>query len=163
MLYQGALVDINNDGFPDILTYVSNDSNPVPLNAFINDGHGMFTLDNSVFLPAQPMVHGTRQALVGDLNGDGIKDVLFSNSGADFVPFAGAANLMLVNNGAGKLVDVTASRLDLVASYTHQSALGDFTGDGRPDLLLNNSDTKQARFWTNSPSGTFQSVSPAIR
>jgi hypothetical protein len=157
------VADMDGDGYPDVLSYVSNLPVPVAVDAYINNGHGVFARDNTVFLPSQPMVHGPRNVLVADLDGDGRKDVFFANSGADFDPFFGAANLLLVNNGAGKLVDQTASRLNLQASYTHRSALGDLTGDGLPDLLLNNSDSRQARFWANSASGVFKSFSPSIR
>ena len=168
---EGVLVDINGDGFLDVLSAaLLGPTNPV--SAYINNGAGVFTLNNTVLLPAQPTVDNARQWLTADFNGDGKLDVLILTNGLDQSPYPGARNWLLLNNGAGKLVDATATSLDLLAGYTHQAAIGDLNGDGKPDLLLNNSANcngttmacaNEPRFWLNNGLGKFTSYNPVIQ
>lgn len=166
----GVLVDINGDGFPDAVGSLSIGTQ-VPVNAYINNGAGVFAMDNTIFLPAQPAVNHARQWLMADFNGDGLQDVLISDHGLDSPPYPGERNWLLFNNGAAKLVDVTASNLDVLPGYTHQSAIGDLNGDGRPELFLNNATcngtsmtcANEPRFWRNDGTGKFASYSPVIQ
>ena len=172
--FGGVLIDINGDG---LLDYVGTSgfnygASPVPVHAEINDGTGIYNVDNTVFLPAQPEVVHPRQYLAADFNGDGKQDLLISDHGYDSTPYPGARNWLLLNNGAGKLVDVTATNLDLLPGYTHQSSIGDLNGDGKPDILLNNNSgcdgvglqcANEPRFWLNDGTGKFTSYNPAIQ
>jgi hypothetical protein len=170
-ILQGVLVDINGDGFLDVVGSLAysypNYATLMPVVAFLGDGAGGFTEDNAVFSP-QPSVLCARQFLTADFNGDGKNDVLITNTGPDFSPFPGERNWLLMNNGAGMLVDNTATGLDLLSAYTHQASIGDLNGDGSPDIILNNSfqsqmsAAKEPRFWLNNGSGVFTSYNPAL-
>jgi hypothetical protein len=166
-----VLLDINGDGFLDVVGSMglSGSTATVPVYALAGNGTGAFTQNNALLSPQPAVVH-PRQLLAADLSGDGRLDLLISDHGFDASPFPGARNWLLINNGSGVLVDRTATNLDLVAGYTHQSSIGDLDGDGRPDLLLNNmicngtstTCANQARFWRNNGGGLFTPFNPTI-
>ena len=170
-MLQGVLVDINGDEILDVvgsLEYSYPDySTPRSVNAYIGDGDGGFSELSTVFSP-RPYVLGARQFLSADFNGDGKHDVLVINSGPDHAPFPGERNWLLLNDGAGRLVDSTSSSLDLLSAYTHQASIGDLNGDGVPDIILNNSyqsvmsASKEPRFWINNGHAAFSPTSPAF-
>jgi hypothetical protein len=166
-MLNGILLDINGDGVLDVVgSPVNSTLNSVPVVAFLGDGTGVFTENNTVFSP-QPQQVGQRQYLTADFNGDGRQDLFIADSGYDNLPFPGARNWLLINEN-GVLVDKTQTNLDLLPGYTHGAAVGDLNGDGRVDLILNNffqtyqSAAKEPRFWLNDGTGKFTSYNPDI-
>src|ERR1019366_4822546 len=168
-----VLLDINGNAKLDLVgsTNISSSATTtVPVIAATGDGTGNFTLNNALLSPQPGLVHG-RQFLAADLNGDGKLDVLIADHGFDSSPYPGARNWLLLNNGAGLLVDNTATSLDLLPGYTHQAAIGDLNGDGSPDIILNNAVcnppnmtcANEPRFWLNNGSAIFRSYSPTIQ
>lgn len=169
----GVLLDINGDGFLDVVgsMAVSGTTGTVPVTAFLGNGLGGFTENNTVFA-TQPNVVHAREFLAADVNGDGKQDVLIASHGYDAGTFPGERNWLLINNGAGQLVDHTATSLDLLPAYTHRASFGDLNGDGKPDILLNNSTACdgvymtcaiEPRFWLNNGVGVFTSLNPFIQ
>jgi len=165
----GVLMDINNDGLKDVITSSSISGQggvTTPVYAFISQGDGVFAEDSSIFSPSQPGVEHARQWLTDDFNQDGFDDLLVTDHGFDFSPFPGHSNLLLINDGAGTLEDVTANNLSVLSAFTHGASTGDLNGDGFPDLFLNNADIdqnssfsaeKEARLWINDGDGSFTS------
>ena len=162
----GALIDLNNDGTPDMVgsTSIAGLGVEVPLVAFIGQGDGSFVEDNSVFGATQPGVQHARQWLVDDFNNDGFDDLFVADHGFDGSPFPGWKNLLLLNDGAGKLIDVTAANLSIQEGFTHGASSGDVNGDGFVDLFLNNAAIepdsffeaeKEGRLWINNGDGSF--------
>lgn len=161
----GALLDINGDGYPDVVgsSAISGSTATVPLHAYLNNGTGVFTQDDSVFTPSQPGVVHARQWLVADLNSDGRDDLLVADHGYDSGTFPGHSNLLLYNNGSSQLSNVTAADLSTASGYTHGASIGDLDGDGYPDIFLNNGYTSgstmtfdnEPRLWFNNGSGVF--------
>jgi hypothetical protein len=81
---------------------------------------------------AEPqIVHDAEVAVMSlakaDLDGDGSMDLVLGTS---------AANLALVNDGAGQFTAVPLPGIDAV---TYGVAIGDMTGDGRADIVFANS------------------------
>jgi len=164
----GALLDINGDGSLDVVGSNFNSTlNPVPVVAYLGNGAGIFTENNTVFSPVQPGQVWQRQYLTADFNDDGRQDLLIADHGYDFPPYPGARNWLLINEN-GVLVDKTQTNLDLLPGYTHGAAIGDLNGDCRVDLILNNffqtiqTAAKEPRFWLNDGTGKFTSYNPII-
>lgn len=167
-MFNGVMLDINGDGFLDVVGSPFNGTgNPIPVVAYLGNGAGVFSENNTVFSPTQPTQVWQRQYLTADFNGDGKQDVLIADSGYDFVPFPGARNWLLINQN-GVLVDKTQTNLSVLPAYTHEAAIGDLNGDGHVDLILNNSfqtlmaAAKEPRFWLNNGAGVFTSYNPVI-
>lgn len=126
------LMDIDHDGDLDVLFFgkalKKRNGKPASSNVqlFINKGKGQFENTTSLLLPAIPeRVIGVSRA---DYDGDKVSDLfIISESGK---------NMILINNGLGKLTDATDYSLPHIpAKYTHAD-WADFDLDGDNDILL---------------------------
>jgi len=128
--YSGSLVDMTKSGNLDIV--LSNDA-PDPKLVLVNDGTGRFTIGGTYGDPKWP----TRNAAVGDLNGDGFPDIAVANRGA---------TSYLCNND-GKLhfqcnpLRNTPSAASIV--------IRDIDGDGLNDVVFPCRDNCQSRIFFN--------------
>ena len=135
-------VDLNGDGFPDLLTIQDDDARATNLVPLISNGDGTFKglgPDQSYSVPNYPSA-GFTPPVVADYNGDGVPDLAFASNLAVYVnpPSAPFNYEMFVLQGEGDgtfpnsetLIPATGS---LTLSF---SATGDFNGDGIPDLTV---------------------------
>ncbi len=106
---------MNGDGFPDLV--VGESSNFVVL---LGSGDGGFQLANTTHIPSS-----SNGIAVGDLNGDGKIDVVFTNSVQPYI-------YAYLGNGDGTFQPRMKSDID--GSRTHP-ALVDMSADGLPDLV----------------------------
>ncbi len=112
-----ALLDLNLDGFADILA----GAYPSQVLVFMSQGDGTF---------ADPVIHETGLGPfvieTGDVNGDGDLDVLTGNQGEDTVA-------ILLGNSDGTLDPYSTIN---VGGRPEGLAIGDFTGEGIPDFAV---------------------------
>lgn len=119
-----AIGDVNNDGLNDVVlttSYYFDPENDYKLFVYLQDGLGGLSV---------PIKYDTRGSYtsppgtvdIGDLNGDGLADVVIGNSGASIEVFAQDATGGLA---ASQLIDTP---------YSDKIRIGDFNGDSKPDV-----------------------------
>lgn len=99
---------------------------------FLNNGAGVFT-DGSVRVPVSNQA--IAEAAAADIDGDGDQDLLIARTFGT----ASQRHLALLNNGSGFFSDVSAQRLPAFGNVAGPGgvsvAAGDLDGDGDPDLV----------------------------
>ena len=106
------------------------------LHAFAADGSSLWTF---TFGSGPSPYVGAGEALIADLNGDGVPEVIFTtfSSGAPREPEAPAHLIVLNNNG------VELHRVELFGRGSMAApTLADVDGDGRPELIISLKDTR---------------------
>src|SRR6266480_3249351 len=167
-----TMVDINNDGHVDIYVSVSGPEWSKPAERanllFINNGDGTFTEEAARYGIADTGF--TTHAVFLDYNGDGCLDLfLLNNSPQDF--FRGVATLhpagirstspsgynqLYRNNCDGTFTNVSEQAGILrQVGYGLGVAVGDFNGDGRPDIYVSNDVAPNDVLYINNGDGTF--------
>jgi hypothetical protein len=112
-----AVGDFNGDGIPDLATV---NENPGEISILFGNGDGTFQ-------PAQniPVAGAYTGITVADLRGNGRTDVLVTTSNQVAI---------LLSNGNGTFQ--AAQYVDVAGSVPRSIAVGDFNGDGVPDLAV---------------------------
>jgi hypothetical protein len=121
-----ALGDLNADGSLDLTTSNQDDNS---VSVLLGNGRGDFTAAaGSPFAVGRaPYPHA-----VGDVNGDGKLDVVTPNVGSNNVS-------VMLGDGRGGLKPA-ASSPHAVAARPYYIAVGDVSGDGKPDLVTTHDD-----------------------
>ena len=119
--------DLDADGHPD-LVIANEDANRV----LRNRGDGTFEdiTERSIGLRSS---EETREADLGDVDGDGDPDLYFANVG--WAGFA-AADKLLINNGDGTFTDESLTRLPVLPQFSLDIDFADLDGDGDLDAVL---------------------------
>jgi hypothetical protein len=120
-----AAGDFNKDGKLDLAVANMSDGT---ISVLLGNGNGTFAP-----APGSPAFVGVdpNDVTVGDLNGDGKLDLAVAN-------YAGADVSVLLGNGAGSFTPAPGSPIPVGGGPT-SVIIGDFNGDGRPDLAVTNS------------------------
>ena len=146
---QVVSADFNGDGKPDIAA-VTNfpPGSTTPLGVYLGNGDGTFQAEvaTSLSQPAGGMV-------AGDFNGDGKSDLatLFPNCPNNNCSPGDA--VVLIGNGDGTFQSPVEY---IVGLRPEDLAVGDFNGDGKPDLAVANFNSKTVSILLNNGDGTFQ-------
>jgi hypothetical protein len=148
-----AVADVNGDGNPDLLI---GNCGPSPASSCPGTGGSVAVLlgnGDGTFKPAVTYDPGSSTSVlsiaVADVNGDGKPDLLIANCNGDLL--TGAVGVLL-GNGDGTFRP--AVTYDPGARCSYSIAVADVNGDGKPDLVVANSD--------NSVSGSNELVGVLI-
>jgi len=133
-----AAGDFNGDGKPDlaVANYTSG-----TVGILLNKGNGTFPATATTYSVGGA---GTdpRGIVVGDFNGDGKADLAVTDNGSDDVG-------ILLGNGNGGFSAMTTFSTGS-GSAPFGLAIGDFNGDGKPDLAATDSGTDAVGILTNT-------------
>jgi hypothetical protein len=124
--------DFNGDGRPDLAAVTGSGS----LTVLLQQPDGSFT---TVSNPLVPVTTGPFSVVAADFNGDGKPDLAVTTIGFSSSPYAPSSTVtVLLGQGDGHFVPQTV----LPVPNTGQLLVGDFNGDGKPDLALAGYSTK---------------------
>jgi hypothetical protein len=126
-----ALGDVNGDGLIDVVIGNDGQPNQLLINIGNNDDSGaLFSDENTISLPGGSQ--DTRSIALGDVNGDGLIDVVIGN--------VGQPNQLLINTGddddGALFSDANTVSLPGGSEDTMSIALGDVNGDGFIDVVV---------------------------
>ena len=147
-----AVGDFNRDGFLDVAIGHSRASTPTGVVALVSvllgTGDGSFTNGTAVYVDPLDL----SDVRTGDLNGDGIPDLLTAHFNMGYVS-------CLLGNGDGTFQPPIRSR---AGSHPSSLAIGDFNGDGYPDVIA--ADNVLSEIWVlqGDGSGQFRSFGPPL-
>ena len=144
------VADFDGDGIQDIFIVAEDDQNH---EYYLGNGDGSFQ-DVSDRILAKSEGNGLD---VGDVNGDGLPDLVLGNSGEK------GQNFLWINDreNPGFFIDHTAQGLPLVNDATQSVKLADLDGDGDLDMVLGN-EVPPNRLLLNDGKGRFTEVAEQL-
>lgn len=151
--------DFDQDGNVDLVFVAESDE---AHQLFLGDGKGGFT-DASDRLPAQSQGNGLA---VGDVNGDGLPDIVVGNTGepiyGEKAPMRRARNFLWLNDRKrpGHFIDATARNMPDADDQSEGVTLADMDGDGDLDMLT--ASTLRNRLLINDGKGRFTDASDRL-
>jgi hypothetical protein len=138
-----AVGDFNNDGILD-LAVADYSGGPGSVSILLGNGNGTF--QPAVSYPVGNSPYGIA---VADFNDDGALDVVTANYGSDNVS-------VLLGNGDGTFQPQTTYSVATGGSNAYGVAVGDFNGDGSPDIAVASSGNVSVLL--NNGNGTFNTA-----
>jgi hypothetical protein len=150
-----AMGDFNRDGKLDLVTVNTNNNS-----ASILLGNGDGTFGGPQLLALNPGVSNPNYVVVSDFNGDGILDLAVGSPSLYGQPNSGLVQIYL-GNGDGTFEPI-ATDFEVGAGTYQPETIGDFNGDGAPDLAVaNNSGVVILLNTTGTSAATTSSMNPS--
>lgn len=149
LMFKIEAFDLTNDGIADIVYSLQGEDieAPMQLQIWCSDNQGSLAPCTEELIVGEIPItpRGYRQIIPADFNNDGWLDLFLESHGSepDCGPglsdcWEGGVNSLLLSDGNGKLVNVTASHMPAFSDFTHGSSVLDFDGDGDLDIWVNN-------------------------
>ncbi len=140
--------DFNNDGIPDI---VAANSGSNTISVILSNGNQTFQARTDY--PAGTNAHMVATA---DFNGDGFLDLAVTNSNCPNPPNCGASTISIILGNGDGTFQGPVNYSTGTDTYPYSIAVGDFNGDGKPDLAVANYATNTVSVFLGNGDGTFQ-------
>jgi uncharacterized lipoprotein YajG len=172
--WAALLIDINGDGYPDLVLGSGDDiggGNLVGNIVLMNDGKGYFHWDSNYTLPQK--ILGNSSVVVdivsADFNGDGYPDLALSTlkdySITSITSLPNCGIQILLNDGKGHFRDSTTNSgvfFDRGEIWIPWITTEDLNGDGKPDILCH-TNWGAARLFLNNGDATFTDASSVVQ
>ncbi len=149
--YVLTLADFNHDGKLDVAAFVTNSeaSQQPQLEILLGNGDGTFSIGASYTFSFRPTV-----IAAGDLNGDGIPDLVVGiSAGTNLTAFVPASVEVLLGNGDGTFQPPI---ITVAGNEVSSIAVADFNSDGKLDVALSNTGWNDVSLLLGNGDGTFQ-------
>jgi hypothetical protein len=147
-----AVADVNGDGIPDLVVPTAGAAANYAVSVLLGNGDGTFQP-----AVASPVGNYSRSIALADLNGDGFPDLVMVHVGTS-PDYSDGSVSVLLGNGDGTFqaaVDYPAGNAPVGV------AVGDFNGDGVPDLAVaNGNGSRTVSILLGLGNGTFAAPIP---
>jgi hypothetical protein len=134
-----GLKDLDGDAYPEAILTIQNANTYADFfQPIVVEASGRMRVATTDIFPAgAPTTMDTPMVLFADINGDGLQDVVLSDSGLDRAPGTGARLGVALNNGNGTYRDVSPLiPADQWTNRAYATAVGDIYGDGKVEIIL---------------------------
>src|SRR6476661_6261343 len=149
-----SIGDFNGDGSPDVATANRDNNTSILLNT-TPTGATTPTFAPKVDFPTGSVPNSVS---IGDFNGDGSPDVAVANR------FNGTTSILLNNTPTGATTPTFAPKVDFPTGSSYSVSIGDFNGDGKPDVATANhySNTTSILLNTTPTGATTPTFAPKV-
>src|SRR6476661_7202844 len=149
-----SIGDFNGDGSPDVATANRDNNTSILLNT-PPTGATTPTFAPKVDFPTGSVPNSVS---IGDFNGDGSPDVAVANR------FNGTTSILLNNTPTGATTPTFAPKVDFPTGSSYSVSIGDFNGDGKPDVATANhySNTTSILLNTTPTGATTPTFAPKV-
>ena len=154
-VFNAALVDIDNDGWPDLFIATFRQGNYI-----IRNVNGLFDVANMTPVKNRDDAVLTSALTFGDINGDGYLDAAIGNWAAGWyrrIPGEEARSRVIFNDN-GKMTGEKFTELPGLPGETLSILFSDFNMDGKLDLLVGNDFEIPDIFYIGDGEGGFREI-----
>ena len=139
-----TFLNINNNDIPDLIITITNGCG-------FDKGKTLVYIDNVLKWSFEDPQVLTRKVARGDLNSDGIDDVVLFGHGHDGPPYPGDKNYIIYF----KQDSYSLVLLDSVSAFHHTGCIGDINNDGYLDVIPVANQMKDCYAYLNDGKGNF--------
>jgi hypothetical protein len=157
-----AAADLNHDGHTDLVvsqSVIADSRNYDGVQVFLSNGNGTFTPKNDPYLSGGVPDFGTSTVTLGDVNGDGIPDIVvgnFCDSGIVYPACRSGAIGVLLGRPEGDGTFLPVSTYNVPDGNLMGISLADVNGDGKLDVVASTLTGVAVAFGNGD--GTFQAA-----
>jgi hypothetical protein len=150
--YDIKIADMNGDGNPEIVTSEAGSGSSAYLAIFTTsfDNLGLISIDNRLEINFGTGVYSVPQDIaLGDLNGDGLLDVVLSEEG-DITDNFQAHTCIFINSSQNQLFSFDPPIIIAGDGYEGFVQLQDINGDGKLDIVTSKQTSNQLGVYLNT-------------